>query len=282
MIALSCPSQIGTAVSTRSDFDLEPELRFGARAAILLMESSANLNYRSLWGNGFSSMPITVVCAPKNQRVRRLHLNKSSFPLIVQNWHIAIMELKLRSCIIRPWKLDDAIAVQRYANNRKIWLNLRDLFPHPYSVENATAFLGYVINEKPQTTFAIALPSEAVGCIGLQIGRDVHRRTAELGYWLGEPFWGRGMMSEAVAEFTRHAFGTFDLDRIFAEPFANNRASARVLEKAGFVCEGRLRGSVFKDGQRLDSFLYARYETRLNSQKPTRFLSGFLGVTTLP
>ena len=154
--------------------------------------------------------------------------------------------------------LNDAIAVQCYANNRKIWLNLRDLFPHPYGLEDANRFLHYVTNDKPTTTFAIALPTEAIGCIGLQLGRDVHCQTAELGYWLGEPFWGRGIMSEAVAEFTRYAFVTFTLNRIYAEPFANNSASARVLEKAGFVCEGRLRASVLKDGQRLDSFLYAR------------------------
>jgi RimJ/RimL family protein N-acetyltransferase len=127
-------------------------------------------------------------------------------------------------------------------------------------IPNATTS-SYVIahvNEKPATTFAIAMSSEAIGCIGLQIGRDIHCKTAELGYWLGEPFWGRGIMSEAVAELTRCAFGIFDLERIYAEPFAGNRASARVLEKAGFVCEGRLRASIFKDGKRLDSFLYAR------------------------
>ena len=168
------------------------------------------------------------------------------------------MELKLKSCVIRPWELSDAAAIQRYADNRKIWLNLRDKFPHPYTLEDAHAFLQFVTNEKPTNTFAIALPSEAIGCIGLQPGRDVHCKTAELGYWLGEPFWGRGIMSEAVTEFTQNAFGLFDLARIYAEPFANNSASARVLEKAGFVLEGCLRASIFKDGKRLDSLLYAR------------------------
>jgi [ribosomal protein S5]-alanine N-acetyltransferase len=168
------------------------------------------------------------------------------------------MELKLQSCVIRSWSLSDAVAVQRYANNRKIWLNLRDMFPHPYTLDDAHTFLGYVTNEQPATTFAIAMPSEAIGCIGLQLGRDVHCKTAELGYWLGEPFWGRGIMSEVVKEFTRCAFGMFDLERIYAQPFSNNPASARVLEKAGFDFEGRLRASVFKDNKRLDSLLYAR------------------------
>jgi len=167
------------------------------------------------------------------------------------------MELKLQSCVIRSWSLDDARAVQRYANNRKIWANLRDGFPHPYSVADAEGFLGRVIDEKPTTTFAIAIPSEAIGCIGLQMGSDVHRKTAELGYWLGEPFWGRGIMSEAVAALTHWAFATLDLNRIYSEPFASNQPSARVLEKAGFVLEGRLRANIFKDNQRMDSLIYA-------------------------
>jgi [ribosomal protein S5]-alanine N-acetyltransferase len=176
--------------------------------------------------------------------------------------------LKLQHCIIRPWTVDDAIAIQRYANNRKIWMNLRDMFPHPYTLENAHAFLSFLLKEVPQTTFAIATVSEAIGCIGLRLGSDVHRKTAELGYWLGEPFWGRGIMSEAVSEFTRWAFEAFELQRIFAEPFENNAASARVLEKAGFVCEGRMRANAFKDNRVLDSFIYARVRddsNRLNA-----------------
>jgi ribosomal-protein-alanine N-acetyltransferase len=153
--------------------------------------------------------------------------------------------------------LDDAAALQRCANNRKIWINLRDVFPHPYTLEDARAFLSFVRRENPQTTFAIATASEAIGCIGLRLGSDIHRKSAELGYWLAEPYWGRGIMSEAVDRFTRHAFEVFDLQRIYAEPFANNPASARILEKAGFVREGGLRASVVKDGKVLDSLLYA-------------------------
>jgi [ribosomal protein S5]-alanine N-acetyltransferase len=171
------------------------------------------------------------------------------------------MELNLESCIIRLWARDDAVAIQRHANNRKIWINLRDIFPHPYTLEDARAFLGFVQNEQPRTTFAIATESEAIGCLGLRLGTDVHRQTAELGYWLGESFWGRGIMSEAVQEFTRWAFEAFDLQRIFAQPFENNKASARVLEKAGFVCEGRLRANALKDGKVLDSLIYARVRT---------------------
>jgi [ribosomal protein S5]-alanine N-acetyltransferase len=117
-----------------------------------------------------------------------------------------------------------------------------------------------VTQEKPETTFAIATSEEAIGCIGLRRGVDVHRKTAELGYWLGEPFWGQGIMTEAVVEFTRWAFQEFNLNRIFAEPFESNEGSICVLEKAGFVPEGRMKANVFKDGKILDSFLYARVQ----------------------
>lgn len=169
------------------------------------------------------------------------------------------MQLQLKNCIIREFSLADAESVQRHANNRKIWQNLREVFPHPYTIENAKGFLNFITNAQPQTTFAIAAEKEAIGCIGLQLGADVHRRTAELGYWLSEQFWDHGIMTEAVIAFTKWGFENFELDRIFAQPFSNNLASARVMEKAGFVREGVLRANVFKDGNVLDSLLYARY-----------------------
>jgi RimJ/RimL family protein N-acetyltransferase len=168
------------------------------------------------------------------------------------------MQLQLKSCLIRSFRPDDALPIQRYANNHAIWRNLRDIFPHPYRVADAEAFMALVSAQKPETTFAIASGTEAIGCIGLTLGTDVHRRTAELGYWLGEPFWRRGIMSEAIAAFTRYAFDTFDLLRIYAQPFAGHHASARVLENAGFVREAILRANVVKEGQVLDSLLYAQ------------------------
>lgn len=168
------------------------------------------------------------------------------------------MELKLKSAVIRSWVPEDARAMARFANNRKIWENLRDAFPHPYGLADAEGFLKFLAQEKPEMTFAIATTDEAIGCIGLRRGVDVHGQTAELGYWLGEPFWGRGIMTEAVSEFVRWAFEDLGLNRIYAEPFEGNTASARVLEKAGFVREGRMRANVVKDGKVLDSLLYAR------------------------
>ncbi len=148
------------------------------------------------------------------------------------------MELKLHGAVIRSWMMADAEAMARYANNRKIAVNLRDAFPQPYSIEDAKRFLEFLAREQPEVTFAIATTTEAIGCIGLRLGTDVHRKTAELGYWLGEPFWGRGLMTEAVAALSRWALENLELNRIYAEPFANNPASARVLEKRGSRARG--------------------------------------------
>ena len=153
---------------------------------------------------------------------------------------------------------NDAPSLVKYANNRNIWLNLRDAFPHPYTEASAAAFIEESQHESPPTNLAIATPEEAIGSIGISRNQDVHRLTAELGYWLAEPYWGKGIMTEAVAKFTDYAFSCLELRRIYAEPFAHNAASCRVLEKAGFTLEGRLRNSVIKDGQILDQLLFAR------------------------
>jgi ribosomal-protein-alanine N-acetyltransferase len=158
---------------------------------------------------------------------------------------------------IRPWHEDDVESLARYANNRKIWLNVRDGFPHPYTEDNARAYIADVQQQQPMTVFAIATPTEAIGSIGIGLNQDVHRLTAELGYWLAEPYWGRGIVSEGVAAFCRYACEAFGLVRIYAEPYATNPASCRVLEKAGFTLEGRMRKNAVKDGQVLDQFLYA-------------------------
>ena len=168
------------------------------------------------------------------------------------------MHLVQESCTIRPWRMDDAESLVKHANNRKVWLGLRDLFPHPYTIEDAHEFLQKKIAERSATIFCIEIDGAAVGGIGFHSGQDVHRQTATVGYWLGEQFWGRGIMTEAVTAVTYFCFDNLPLRRISAEVFANNPASARVLEKAGFVFEGRLKNHVVKEGQVLDSLLYAR------------------------
>ena len=135
---------------------------------------------------------------------------------------------------------------------------MRDGFPYPYTLENAENFLSSVSKQNPITFYAIATPEEAIGGIGVSINTDVHRLTAELGYWLAESYWGKGIMTEAVSTFTDYAFEHFGLLRIYAKPYANNVASCKVLQKAGFLLEGRMKKNVIKDGQILDQFLYAK------------------------
>src|SRR5262245_32875737 len=168
------------------------------------------------------------------------------------------MHLNLNQCTIRPWRLDDAESLVRHANNRKIWLAVRDTFPHPYTIKDAHEFIRGATSQHPTTRFCIDIDHAAVGGIGVHAGQDVHRHTATIGYWLGEEFWGRGIMTEAVTAVTDFCFDNFPLRRISAEVFANNPASARVLEKAGFNLEGRLKNHVMKERKLLDSLLYAR------------------------
>lgn len=145
----------------------------------------------------------------------------------------------------------------RYANNRKIWMNLRDAFPHPYTVQDARDYLRSLRNRTPETTFAIAVNGAAAGSVGFVLRHDVERVSAEIGYWLAEPFWGRGIATEALGAMTDHAIATHKLTRVYALPFAWNAASCRVLEKAGYVLEARLRNSAIKDGRLTDQLQYA-------------------------
>jgi RimJ/RimL family protein N-acetyltransferase len=167
------------------------------------------------------------------------------------------VELKLKSCTVRSWRPVDAEPMARYADNRKIWLNLRDAFPHPYALNDAREFIKSVRNHAPETSFAIVVGNEAVGGVGFVLRHDVERLSAEIGYWLGEPFWGRGIATEALIAVTGHAIATHKLTRVYAVPFAWNTASVRVLEKAGFQLEGRLRRSAIKNGVITDQLQYA-------------------------
>lgn len=167
------------------------------------------------------------------------------------------MKLELKTCTVRSWEWRDSDSIVRHANNRNVSINLRDHFPYPYTVNDARNWLELVIGRKPETNFAIDVAGDAVGGIGFTLQPDVARRSAEIGYWLGEDFWGRGIATEALIAVTDHAFATYDLCRVYAHVFEWNRASARVLEKAGYEFEGRLRKSVTKEGQTIDQFLYA-------------------------
>ncbi len=167
------------------------------------------------------------------------------------------MRIPLANCEIRSWQFADAESLALHANNRNISRNLRDRFPFPYTIDDAKAFVNFALNQKPETVFAIDVGGNAVGGIGFTLHEDVERVAAEIGYWLAEPFWGRGIMSEALGAMTQYAIRTHELTRVYALPFEWNQASCRVLEKAGYTLEGRLRRCAIKEGQVIDQFMYA-------------------------
>ena len=158
---------------------------------------------------------------------------------------------------MRSWANDDLASLVKHGDDRAIWLNLRDRFPHPYTRRDGRDFLQLARSQRPETMFAIDVGGEAVGGIGFVPLADVERVSAEIGYWLGQPFWGRGIATEALVAVTAHAIAAHHLTRVFALPFARNTASCRVLEKAGYVLEGRLRRSAIKDGEVIDQLQYA-------------------------
>jgi len=172
------------------------------------------------------------------------------------------MELFFGSILIRSWRETDAEPLQRHADNRNVWLSLRDIFPHPYTLEDARWWVAHASQEDPECSFAIATAEEPIGGIGLVLGHDVNRCSAELGYWLAEPFWGRGITTTAVRVFTEWGFEHYSLNRVFATPFAGNTASERVLEKAGFTREGVMKNAIVKDGVVLDQVMYAKIRAK--------------------
>ena len=168
------------------------------------------------------------------------------------------MYLQCGPAAVRSWRHGDEETIPFHANNRKVWLNLRDRFPHPYTRLDAEQWIQLITQITPETNFAIDVNGEAVGGIGLVLHDDVERCSAEVGYWLGEQFWGRGIATAALKNFTEYSLNEFNLTRVFAVPYARNAASIRVLEKVGYSCEGLLRRSAIKDGVVLDQFMYAK------------------------
>jgi ribosomal-protein-alanine N-acetyltransferase len=162
------------------------------------------------------------------------------------------------ACILRGWEETDRDSLVAQANNRNVWRNLRDRFPHPYTENDAEAWLALARAQPDWLNWAIVVDDAAVGCVGLEPLTDVHAGTTHIGYWLGEPYWGRGIMTAAVQAIAEHAFSPLGFKRIETPVFAWNPASMRVLEKCGFVREGVMAKSVLKDGELIDSVLYAR------------------------
>mgnify|MGYP001244487443 CR=1 FL=1 len=168
------------------------------------------------------------------------------------------MRIELNGCVVRSWRAGDEAALAQNANNRKVWLNLRDVFPHPYTVEDAAKWIQSACAETPELSYAIDVGGMAAGGIGITLLTDVERCTADIAYWLGEPYWGRGIVTQVVAAVSEYAFVTLDISRLQAWVFAWNTASMRVLEKCGYVREAVMRKSAIKDGQLINRMLYAR------------------------
>jgi RimJ/RimL family protein N-acetyltransferase len=168
------------------------------------------------------------------------------------------MEIIFEGVILRPWSLKDADRLAVIANNRNIADNLRDGFPFPYSLSDAHAWLNSVIpiNDPPKF-FAISSDNHLVGSIGIVTKEDIYRKNVEIGYFLDEEYWGKGIISKAVKAATAYAFSSFDIIRVYAEPFADNPGSIRVLEKAGFNCDAVFKKNVIKNGIIKDSCIYS-------------------------
>lgn len=172
------------------------------------------------------------------------------------------MQITCNNCVLRQLVASDAQSLAHHANNIAVARNLRDRFPHPYSIQDAEWYIAHVAQRPVQTSFAITVDDVVVGSISLMPGSDVERRSTEVGYWIGEEFWGRGIATEALRGITEYALRTLQFTRVFAVPFATSVSSVRVLEKAGFVCEGLMRRSAIKNDLILDQWMYARYDDR--------------------
>jgi len=166
------------------------------------------------------------------------------------------MEIEGQGFTLRGWKPTDAESLQKYADNFNIYYCLTDAFPHPYTMADALGWVILMKNQEPILNFAIAIDENVVGAVGLELRKDVYRKTALIGYWLGEEYWGRGIMPQAVKLVVAYSFSNFDFIRLQAGIFSNNPKSMRVLEKAGFTKEGVLKSNVIKNGAILDEHIY--------------------------
>ena len=165
-------------------------------------------------------------------------------------------DLKQYNVCLREPRISDKIRLAELCNNKKIWDNLRDLIPYPYTEKDAEDFILLCQNENPRLTFAIEYMGEFAGCIGLVRQTDIYRLSAEIGYWIGEPYWGKGIATAAVKFLVDYGFNVLGLIRIYSGVFEYNAASQKVLEKAGFQLDCILKNSVIKNGRIFNEYRY--------------------------
>ncbi len=168
------------------------------------------------------------------------------------------MEISFEGIILRPWSINDAEQLAIIANNKKVADNLRDGFPNPYSLKDAIDWLNVVLPENhPPRSFAVTINKQLAGSIGIVAKCDIYRKNVEIGYFLAEEYWGRGIATRSIKAATSYAFKEFDIVRVFAEPFSDNQGSCKALENAGFILEASLRRNVIKNGIIKDSCIYS-------------------------
>lgn len=168
------------------------------------------------------------------------------------------MEIQLSKALLRPWKRTDAAALAKHANNEKIAVNMRDGFPFPYTIADAEFWLAMTLKETKHILLAIEVNEEAAGGVGILFKDNVYRLSAEVGYWLGEMHWRKGIVSEAIAKLCDHVFQHTDVVRLYADIFSPNTASMKTIEKAGFHLEAVNKNAVVKNGLLLDQHVYCR------------------------
>ena len=158
---------------------------------------------------------------------------------------------------LRKWTIDDLGSLVQFANNANIAMFMNEQFPHPYTLDKGKAFIENSLKQNPTSIFAIAIDGEAAGGIGIHPQNGIQCKNAELGYWLAEPFWGKGIITKAIGAMVEYGFKTFDINRIFARPFGTNIGSQKALSKAGFALEATFEKTFFKNGEYLDELVYA-------------------------
>lgn len=169
------------------------------------------------------------------------------------------------NCRIRKWELADAKDLAAALSNTKIQDNLRDGLPYPYTEQDGIDYISAMLSADENDTFAFAITvdEKVIGSIGVFRQGNIHRQTAEVGYYIAEEYWGKGIMTEAIIQTCKYVFDKSDIIRIYAEPFAYNAASCRVLEKAGFQYEGTLRKNAVKNGKVIDMKMYSLLRTEI-------------------
>lgn len=171
------------------------------------------------------------------------------------------LRITIAGATLRHWANGDAPALARHADNPRIAAMMRDSFPSPYTVEDARRFITTASGSE-NLLLAIEVDGESVGGIGIYPLDDVHRKTAEIGYWLAEPYWGRGIVTDAVRAIVPAAFERFAISRLHAGIFSLNPASMRVMEKCGFCREAVHHEAITKNGVVMDEVLYVRFREK--------------------